>query len=83
MAERESPFSQRARRMQPSAIRRMTKLAAAAGPDLIAFAGGMPNPDTFPLAQLTEIAADEIRGHHGKSLQYGMTSGYRSLVQWV
>lgn len=76
-------FSKRAELMQPSAIRQMTKLAAAAGSELIAFAGGMPNPATFPLQELSEIAAAEIRDHHGRSLQYGMTTGYRPLVQWI
>lgn len=76
-------FSNRARRMQPSAIRQMTRLAAGAGPDLITFAGGMPNPATFPLPSLAEIAAAEIRDHQGRSLQYGMTAGYRPLVQWI
>lgn len=69
--------------MQPSAIRAMTKLAAGAGPDLITLAGGMPNPSTFPLKQLARIAEEEIRDHHGRSLQYGLTTGLRSLVEWI
>lgn len=69
--------------MQPSAIRAMTKLAVAAGRDLITFAGGMPNPATFPLERLAEIAAEEIRNHHGRSLQYGMTTGFRPLIDWI
>jgi 2-aminoadipate transaminase len=79
----EPRFSRRARGMQPSAIRSMTKLAAAAGPELITFAGGMPNPATFPLDDLAEIAASELREHGGRNLQYGMTTGYRPLVQWI
>ncbi len=77
------PFSRSADRMQPSAIRQMTKLSAVAGRDLITFAGGMPNPATFPLEQLAQYAADEIRNENGKSLQYGMTAGPRSLVHWL
>lgn len=69
--------------MQPSAIRSTTKLSAAAGPDLISFGGGMPNAATFPLEQLAEYAASEIRDHQGKSLQYGMTQGHRGLIQWI
>lgn len=69
--------------MQPSAIRQMTKLASGAGRDLITFAGGMPNPLTFPLEQLAEYAASEIKDHQGRSLQYGLTAGVRTLVQWV
>lgn len=77
------PVSDRASRMQPSAIRAMTKLAASAGPDLITLAGGMPNPATFPLEELAGIAAAEIRDHAGRSLQYGITSGFRPLLSWI
>ena len=77
------PFSKSAERMQPSAIRQMTKLSAVAGRDLITFAGGMPNPATFPLERLAEYAADEIRRDQGKNLQYGMTGGPRSLLKWI
>ncbi len=76
-------FSERALRMQPSAIREMTKLSSVAGRDLISFAGGMPNPATFPLERLAEIAAAEVRNHEGRSLQYGLTTGFRPLVQWI
>lgn len=76
-------FSEKAGRMQPSAIRAMTKLAAAAGKDLITFAGGMPNSSTFPLDQLARIASEEILNNEGKSLQYGLTAGYRPLVKWI
>ena len=74
------PFSKSAERMQPSAIRQMTKLSAVAGRDLITFAGGMPNPATFPLERLAEYAAEEIRMDHGRNLQYGMTAGPRALL---
>ncbi len=77
------PFSIIAQRMLPSAIRQMTKLSAVAGRDLITFAGGMPNPLTFPLDKLAEYAASEIKDHEGRNLQYGMTAGTRNLVNWV
>lgn len=76
-------FSEAALRMQPSAIRAMTKLAAGSGRDLITLAGGMPNPATFPLDRLAEIAAQEITGHEGRSLQYGVTAGFRPLQEWI
>lgn len=76
-------LSERAKRMEPSAIRAMSKLAAAAGPELISLAGGMPDPATFPLERLAEVAASEIRDHYGKSLQYGQTAGFRPLLDWI
>jgi 2-aminoadipate transaminase len=84
MKSRENiPYSERARRMEPSAIRTMTKLAAEVGPDLISFAGGMPGPSTFPLQELAKISNEEILSHAGKSLQYGMTTGFRPLLAWI
>ena len=61
----------------------MSRLSAAAGAELITFAGGMPNALTFPLKELAEIAASEIAGHGGRNLQYGPTAGYRPLVKWI
>ena len=69
--------------MQPSAIRAMTRLAAGSGRELITLAGGMPNPATFPLQMLAEIATQEILEHQGRSLQYGVTAGFRPLVEWI
>ena len=78
-----NPFSYAAEHMQPSAIRQMTKLSAGLGRELITFAGGMPNPATFPLEELAQYAGEEIRAHGGSHLQYGMTGGTRGLVDWV
>ena len=69
--------------MEPSAIRAMTRLAAGSGKELITLAGGMPNPATFPLEQLALFAAEEIRNHEGRSLQYGITGGYAPLTEWI
>jgi 2-aminoadipate transaminase len=77
------PYSERAGRLKPSAIRHMSRLASSAGGDLITFAGGMPNPLTFPLHELADIAASEITQHGGRNLQYGLTAGYRPLVEWI
>ena len=76
-------FSRSANLMRPSAIRKMTKLAAAAGKDLITFAGGMPNPATFPLDRLARYAVEQIQYENGQNLQYGMTAGPRSLIHWI
>jgi 2-aminoadipate transaminase len=76
-------LSERALRLRPSAIRQMTRLAAGVGRELITLAGGMPNPLTFPLDELSEIASGEIRNYEGKNLQYGLTIGFRPLVDWI
>ena len=48
-------FSKRALHMQPSDIREIGKLTA--DPNVISFAGGMPDPDFFPIKELGQIAA--------------------------
>ncbi len=42
---------------------------------MISLAGGLPNPDLFPVHQLAEIAADALRRDGRQLLQYGLTGG--------
>ncbi len=42
---------------------------------MISFAGGIPDPEQFPLALLADLAAGVIRGRGGETLQYGTTAG--------
>lgn len=78
-------FSQRARQTKRSAIRELLKLTER--PEIISFAGGLPDPETFPREELAEIAADELRGHYRNVLQYGLTEGSltfrRVMVDWL
>jgi 2-aminoadipate transaminase len=70
-------FAQRTRGVTSSAIRELLKLTEK--PDLISFAGGLPAPELFPLAEV-EAAARRVLGEHGRqALQYGPTDGYRPL----
>jgi len=70
-------FSERARRIRKSAIRELLKLTER--PDIISFAGGLPDPETFPRKQLAKIADEEILIHYAKSLQYGTTEGSKTV----
>ncbi|MEM4264848.1 MAG: hypothetical protein QW505_03605, partial [Thermoplasmata archaeon] len=47
-------YSDMAKRVKPSDVREILKLMQ--DPEIISFAGGMPNPDTFPVAAIKEIA---------------------------
>ena len=70
-------FALRTRTMTSSAIRELLKLTA--DPEIISFAGGLPAPEVFPLAEI-EAAADRILEEHGTSaLQYSTTEGYLPL----
>lgn len=42
---------------------------------MISFAGGIPDPDRFPLALLADLAAGVVRGQGHEALQYGATAG--------
>ena len=72
-----SLFSERAKHMKASEIRELLKLTQI--PNIISFAGGLPNPDAFPVDDLAEIASDLIKNNGKAVLQYGSTEGSVSL----
>lgn len=78
-------FARRALAVKRSAIRELLKLTEK--PDIISFAGGLPDPETFPREELARIAADELRGHYRNVLQYGLTEGSltfrQALLPWL
>ncbi|MCK4394116.1 PLP-dependent aminotransferase family protein, partial [Candidatus Bipolaricaulota bacterium] len=77
--------SQRALGTPRSAIRELLKLTEK--PEIISFAGGLPDPETFPHEELAKIAADELRGHYRNVLQYGLSEGSqtlrRAVIDWL
>jgi len=75
-------LSQAAAAMQESAIRRMGSILAQ-NRNLISFAPGYPAPETFPWADLREIAQELLSGSHGNALQYGPTRGFRPLLELI
>jgi len=78
-------FARRALAVKRSAIRELLKLTEK--PDIISFAGGLPDPETFPREELARIAADELRGNYRNVLQYGLTEGSltfrQALLPWL
>lgn len=54
-------------------------LALAAGTDLISFAGGLPDPETFPARVLVELTRTILDGDPGTALQYSPTPGLPGL----
>jgi 2-aminoadipate transaminase len=70
-------FALRTRNMTSSAIRELLKLTA--DPEIISFAGGLPAPEVFPLAEI-KAATDRVLEQQGTSaLQYSTTEGYLPL----
>ena len=74
-------LSRDAQNFRPSAIRAFAKLIN--DPNVISFAGGVPNPDTFPAERFAEIAARVIRERKAVALQYGPTRGLPRLVEFI
>jgi len=74
-------YTERARRMKASEIREI--LAVTQRSDIISFAGGLPNPETFPVKEI-EAATKEIlaRSSH-LALQYSPTDGIPELREEV
>jgi 2-aminoadipate transaminase len=60
-----------------SLIRELLKLVE--DPEIISFAGGLPAPEVFPLAEVEAATARVLREHGDRALQYGATEGYRPL----
>ncbi|MAZ35044.1 MAG: aminotransferase [Thalassospira sp.] len=66
-----------------SEIRDLLKVADR--PEIISFAGGVPDPSLFPLADFNaiygDLMTDEVAGR--KSLQYSISEGLPALRQWI
>ncbi len=76
----DSIYSEASRKVKPSPIRDM--LHVIRQPGMISFAGGMPDPEIFPIGQFKEAAG--IFDREGKDvLQYGTTEGYQPLKEFL
>ena len=74
-------YSDRAGKMRKSEIRELLKVTQ--DPEIISFAGGLPNPQSFPIQDLKGIV-QIVLDHHGKvALQYGTTQGINELREMI
>ncbi|MDD2889650.1 MAG: PLP-dependent aminotransferase family protein [bacterium] len=62
-----------------STIRELLKLLEQ--PDIISFAGGMPDPALFPVNLIKEACDHVLTNHSEFTLQYGSSEGYLPLRQ--
>ena len=74
-------FSRDAHSFRPSAIRAFAKLINDSS--IISFAGGVPNPETFPAERIAEVAAKVVRERRTVALQYGPTRGLPRLCEAI
>jgi 2-aminoadipate transaminase len=63
--------------MRASEIREILKLTQQ--PDIISFAGGLPNPEAFPHKDIQRIVNKLLDNNYAQVLQYGTTEGYSDL----
>ncbi|MBK8457737.1 MAG: PLP-dependent aminotransferase family protein [Phyllobacteriaceae bacterium] len=68
--------------MKASEIRELLKLLDQ--PDVISFAGGIPDPALFPAQAFSDALAQSLTGDQaGQALQYSVSEGYLPLRQWI
>ncbi len=78
-----SVYAGRARRMGASEIRELLKILEE--PDVISFAGGIPDPDLFPVEAFRHAYAASLGSRElaAQALQYSVSDGQRELRQWI
>lgn len=81
MHQFEDKFSSRAKLLKASEVREILKLTQK--PDVISFAGGLPNPLSFPVEIINEIVNDLLKHSPEKALQYGTTEGIDPLREEI
>ncbi|MDE7176613.1 MAG: PLP-dependent aminotransferase family protein [Lachnospiraceae bacterium] len=65
----------------PSFVRGILK--AASDPDVISFAGGLPNPVSFPQEELLESMNRIVKTYGSSVFQYSITAGLPELRQYI
>jgi 2-aminoadipate transaminase len=74
-------LARRAEKMNPSVIREILKVTER--PGIISFAGGLPSPKTFPVAEFAAACEKVLRDDGPAALQYGASEGYGPLREQV
>ena len=74
-------LARRAAKMNPSVIREILKVTER--PGIISFAGGLPSPRTFPIAEFAEACAKVLKEDGQAALQYAASEGYAPLREAV
>lgn len=79
----EKAFAGRVAGMSASEIRELLKLLGR--PEIISFAGGIPDPGFFPVAAVNRAYQKvfESNGGAGAALQYTISEGHTPLREWI
>jgi DNA-binding transcriptional MocR family regulator len=78
-----SKFSEDAKAIEASEIRELLKILA--DPSILSFAGGIPDPDLFPMQDVSSIrnSIETDPALSRESMQYSATEGYMPLREWI
>ncbi len=76
-----SLYASRMNTIPRSFIREILKVTE--DPEVISFAGGLPNPRFFPVHQIAQATADTLGTGDASPLQYSTSEGYRPLRQYI
>lgn len=74
-------YSERICSTQKSFIREILKVTA--NPDIISFAGGLPNPNLIDSEGIQKAAAAVLKEDGRTALQYSTTEGHPPLREWI
>lgn len=74
-------LASRSSRMKASEIRELLKLLDQ--PDIISFAGGIPDPALFPVDDFKEAFTETLTTQASAALQYSVSEGYKPLRDWI
>ena len=74
-------FAERVNKVPKSFVREILKVTER--PEVISFAGGLPNPALFPVEDIKKATAKVLDKDGPKVLQYSTTEGYKPLREYI
>jgi 2-aminoadipate transaminase len=75
------PFARRMNKIPRSFVREILKVTE--DPDVISFAGGLPNPLSFPVEEVKKATSKILDEEGEQVLQYSTTEGYAPLRDFI
>ena len=76
-----SVYSNRIQNTKKSFIREILKVTQ--DKEIISFAGGLPNPISFPTLEIEESVKRVLKTQGNVALQYATTEGHKGLREWI
>lgn len=74
-------FANRMFKTPRSFVREILKVSE--NPEIISFAGGLPNPESFPVESISKAVHHVLSKNGSEALQYSTTEGYRPLREYI